>query len=241
MQPLGGYVCSYIPEHTFRVVAPASGAEQLRSHAGACSWIPSVASLSYVAARPSCAGSSCLLPPTPAQCTCELRHAHVPAAGIMWVGEVTAPMKLAPIWDKLLPWAAGCQQQAGVCEASSPVQPYVWERSGQQDVKVRVQFAKPLPLGTPLLQQGIRSKEMLAGSATQSPCARHLSGVLAVNATCCAAARVALAFVTSSLLQGQLTTWRNRHPAGTSCQRAQRRMPGCERRSSSGRALLRRT
>ena len=34
LRPLGGYVCSYIPDHTYRVVAPASAAADLRSHAG---------------------------------------------------------------------------------------------------------------------------------------------------------------------------------------------------------------
>ena len=34
LSPLGGYVCSYIPDNTYRAVAPASAAAALRGHAG---------------------------------------------------------------------------------------------------------------------------------------------------------------------------------------------------------------
>ena len=68
--------------------------------------------------------------------------------GVMWVGDVTAPMKLAPVWDKVLPWAVACHRQPkGGCHVPDSVQPYVWGRVGEQEAKLMVQFAKPLPQG----------------------------------------------------------------------------------------------
>ena len=72
-------------------------------------------------------------------------------AGVKWLGDFTAPMKLAPAWDQMLAWAAACREKARAshdftCEVSGAEAPYVWDHDGPA-VKLMAQFARPMVAG----------------------------------------------------------------------------------------------
>ena len=71
-------------------------------------------------------------------------------AGVKWVGDFTAPMKLSPAWARVFPWAATCSQpdSAAACAAPGPAAPFVFDRNGPV-VKLLAQFARPMVQGEP--------------------------------------------------------------------------------------------
>ena len=130
--------------------------------------------------------SAAVLPPGH-RCTLTT-HTHARAAGVKWVGEVTPPMRLAPVWDRVLPWAARRAQRA-VCEAPAAVQPFVWERTpGGHELKVMVTFAKPLPRGAAgaacqpdrLMRQAVQQPVSMPGLCAKPCC----SAAACLSAAC---------------------------------------------------------